>query len=75
MDEGLRVGRGNKRFNEHGAVVGSTTTPSEHVGMGEEIRDLMNMEQLLEVLPPHLSTWVWERKPTTGVKAGELRDE
>ena len=41
----------------------------------EEIRDLMNTEQLLEVLPPYLSTWVWERKPTTGVKAGELADE
>ena len=33
----------------------------------EEIRDLMNMEQLLDILPPYLSTWIWERKPTTGV--------
>ena len=36
MDEGLRVSRGNKRFNEHGAVVGYITTLSEHVDMGEE---------------------------------------
>ena len=35
----------------------------------------MNTEQLLEVLPPYLSMWVWESKPTTGVKAGELADE
>ena len=41
----------------------------------EEIRDLMNTEQLLEVLPPYLSTWVRERNPTTGVEAGELADE
>ena len=41
----------------------------------EEIRDLMNTEQLLEGLPPYLSTWVRERKPTTGVKAGELANE
>ena len=41
----------------------------------EEIRDLMNTEQLLEVLPSYLSTWVRERKPTMGVEAGELADE
>ena len=35
----------------------------------------MNTEQLLEVLPPYLSMWGRERKPTTGVKAGELADE
>ena len=41
----------------------------------KEIRDLMNTEQLLEVLPPYLSMWVRERKPTTGVETGELADE
>ena len=35
----------------------------------------MNTEQLFEVLPPYLSMWVWERKPTMGVEAGELADE
>ena len=41
----------------------------------EEIRDLMNTEQLLEVLPPYLRMCIRDRKPTMEVEAGELVDE
>ena len=62
QDLALRIGDLNRKW----------TRDCESV---EEIRDLMDTEQLLEVLPPYLSTWVRERKPTTGVEAGELADE
>ena len=41
----------------------------------EEIRDMMNTEQLLEVLIPCLRMWVWDRKPTTGIEADKVADE
>ena len=61
-DLALRIGDLNQKWTRYCESV-------------EEIRDLMNTEQLLEVLPPYLSMWVWERKPTTGVEAGELANE
>ena len=62
QDLALRIGDLNRKW----------TRDCESV---EEVRDLMNTEQLLDVLPPYLSTWVRERKPTTRVEAGELADE
>ena len=62
QDLALRVGDLNRKWTRDCKSV-------------EEIRDLMNTENLLEVLPPYVSTWVRERKPTTEVEAGELADQ
>ena len=54
QDIALRIGHLNRKWTRECELV-------------EEIRDLMNTEQLLEVLPTYLSLWIWERKPTTGI--------
>ena len=62
QDIALKIGHLNRKWTKECELV-------------EEIRDLMNTEQLLEVLPTYLSLWIWERKLTTGVDAGKLADE
>ena len=48
---------------------------SKRCSTTEELMELIVVEQLLETLPSHVRIWVRERKPTTGVEAGQLADD
>ncbi len=41
----------------------------------EEMAEVIGLEQLLNMLPREKKVWVRERKPETGLRAGELADE
>ena len=41
----------------------------------EELKDLVVLEQLVNMLPEEVQVWVKERKPKTGMEAGQLADD
>ena len=42
---------------------------------GEEITEVINMEQLVDTMPPGVQIWVREHRPKTGVEAAEPADD
>ena len=67
MDEEMRVSGGNKIFNEHGAVVGSTAILSEHVGSEENLlRELRAGELADEYIEARKSSYGARGSTVTG---------
>ena len=47
---------------------------SEGCNSVEELRELIVVEQLLDMLPVDIRIWVHERKPKSSAQAGKLAD-